>query len=245
MGLVTHQQASDEVDNDGFLEADGDETSPEDIDLDAPLELLNSVSSRLLKGEIPTNPTRLQSLFQHLQSVVGDVVEASFSKITQALDQMEEANLALVGEAEEAPEGEAYLEEFESGREQIEEGLSFMQETFFSAQNLEELGHFEADFRQAEVLLAEGLNRVETAVAKAEMPALFQVHEASFSSNVEGALDAFASCLDALNQHMQDGNPEHLAHVLDMIDQAREYVEQALDQAEDRLVASEQGEEGE
>lgn len=237
---MSGQDSSEETNSVALQEQEQPEVPPEEIDLDAPLELLSSVSSRLLRGEIPTNPTRLQSLFQHLQSVVGDVVEASFAKISLALDQMEEAGHAMVGEVGETPEAESYLEEFEAGREQIEEGLSFMQETFFSAQNLEELGRYESDFKQAEMILAEGLNRVETAVSKAEFPALFQVHEQAFSSHVEGALDAFASCLDALNQHMQDGNPEHLAFVLDMIDQARESVEQALDQAEERLQAEEQ-----
>lgn len=207
----------------------------EEVDLDSPLELLHSVSTRLLRGDIPANPSRLQSLFQHLQSVVADVVEASLAKMSLALDQMEEVGHVVAGEVGDGPEAESFLEEFEAAREQIEEGLSAMQETFFSAQNLEELSHYETDFKQAEQVLAEGLNRIETAVAKAEIPALFGVHEQALSPYVEGALDAFASCLDAFSLHMQDGNPEHLAFVLDMIEQARESVERALDEADERL----------
>lgn len=213
-------------------EENDDQQLEEEIDLEAPLELLNSVSSRLLRGEIPTNPTRLQSLFQHLQSVIGDVVEASFSKITLALDQIDEANHALLEEAGETPETDAYLEEFDAGREQIEESLSLMQETFFSAQNIEELGNFENDFRQAEVQLAEGLSRMETAVARVETPGMYGVHERIAGQSVEEALDAFAACLDALNSHLEDGKPEHLSYVLERLEEAKSHVEDALEHAQ-------------
>lgn len=213
-------------------EENDDKPLEEEIDLEAPLELLNSVSSRLLRGEIPTNPTRLQSLFQHLQSVIADVVEASFSKITLALDQIDEANHALLEEAGESPDTDAYLEEFEAGREQIEESLSLMQETFFSAQNIEDLGNFENDFRQAEVQLAEGLSRMETAVARVETPGMYGVHERIAGQSVEEALDAFAACLDALNSHLEDGKPEHLSYVLERLEQAKSHVEDALEHAQ-------------
>ena len=136
----------------------------EEPDFDAPLELLNSVSARLLRGEIPTNPNRLDALFQHLQSVVGDVVDASFAKITTAFDLADEANQALSEDGEDSPASRAFFAEFESGREHIEEGLTIMQESFFAAKNIEDLKEFEEEFREAEVQLAEGLGRLETAI---------------------------------------------------------------------------------
>ena len=84
-------------------------------DLDSPLQLLSSVSARLLAGDIPTNPNRLQRLFEHIQSVVGDVVDASFEKLTAALDQMHEANRAI-GEMAGDEASKALLAEFVAGR---------------------------------------------------------------------------------------------------------------------------------
>ena len=206
----------------------------EELDLDAPLELLNSVSSRLLRGEIPTNPKRLNSLFEHIQSIVGDVVDAGFAKITNALDQVEEANAALLEDGEDSPEVQAFIEEFEVSREHIEEGLAVMHETFFSAKNFDELDEFTEEFREAEVQLAEGLSRLEAVVTEVENPELFGVHEGAASDHVEEALDAFASGLDALNLHLEDGKPDHLAFVLEKIDIARDAVENALLESESR-----------
>jgi hypothetical protein len=206
----------------------------EEPDLDAPLELLNSVTARLLRGEIPTNQTRLNSLFEHIQSVVGDVVDAGFAKITHALDQVEIANEALLEDAEDSPEARAFIEEFETSREHIEEGLAIMQETFFSAQNLDQLEEFEEEFREAEVQLAEGLGRLEAVITQVENPDLFGVHEEAASEHVGEALEAFASGLDALNAHLEDGKPDHLEFVLEQIELAREYVENALVQIEER-----------
>ena len=94
--MESAEQVLDETEN-----LDEDQENEEDQpDLNAPLELLSSVSARLLRGEIPTNPRRLQSLFEHIQSVVGDVVEASFAKMSSALDEMETAHEALRGEGE-------------------------------------------------------------------------------------------------------------------------------------------------
>ena len=209
------------------------ETTPKDIDLDAPLALLTSVSSRLLSGEIPTNPSRLQTLFDHIQSVVGDVVDASFAKITDALDQVEEATEALVEEGEESTETHAFLEEFETGREHIEEGLAIMHETFFSAQNFDDLEEMEEEFREAEIQLAEGLGRLETAMGRAEDPDLFGLSESVSSIHVEEALEAFSSSLEALNEHMEDGEASHLETVLDYIEVARQHVEDALEAVEE------------
>ena len=131
-------------------ESQAEESGP---DLDSPLQLLSSVSARLLAGNIPTNPNRLQRLFEHIQSVVGDVVDASFEKLTAALDQMQEANRAI-GEMAGDEASKALLAEFEAGREHIEEGLAIMQESFFSAESLDDVQEFEEEFREAEVQLA-------------------------------------------------------------------------------------------
>lgn len=205
----------------------------EEPDFDAPLELLNSVSSRLLRGEIPTNPNRLQALFQHLQSVVGDVVDASFAKITLAFDKVEEANQALKEDGEDSPATELFFAEFEAGREHIEEGLAVMQESFFSAQNIEDLEEFEEELREAEVQLAEGLGRLETAMIQAEDPDLFGLHPEVRSEYIEDATEAFASSLDALTLHLEDGKREHLEFVLEKLDLAREFVEAALADVEE------------
>ena len=217
------------------LEPEGaDETVEEEgPDLDAPLELLNSVTARLLRGEIPTNQNRLQSLFQHLQSVVGDVVDASFAKITSAFDEVEEANEALREELGDTEETEEYLQEFELGREHIEEALSVMQDTFFSAQNIDDLEDFEDQFREAEVQLAEGLSRLEMALMKADSPELFEFHEGASVEFVGEAADALAMGLEALSAHLEDGRASHLEFVLDRLDQAREFVEAALAEAEE------------
>ena len=199
-------------------------------DLDSPLELLSSVSARLLAGDIPTNPNRLQRLFEHIQSVVGDVVDASFEKLTAALDQMQEANLAI-GELAGDAASKTLIAEFEAGREHIEEGLAIMQESFFSAESLDDVQEFEEEFREAEVQLAEGLARIETAITKAEIPELNELHAESRSETVEDALDALASGLDALNSHLEDGKAEHLRFVLQKLDQARGFIEDALEEA--------------
>lgn len=212
-------------------------------DIDAPLELLTSVSSRLLNGEIPANSSRLQALFEHIQSVVGDIVEASFEKITYALDHLEEANEVIREEGEDSEEAEAFFTEFNEGREHIEEGLAIMQETFFSAKNMEDLEDFEDEFREAEVQLAEGLGRLETAVIRAENLELFQLDENASSIHVEDALEAFASGLDALNAHLEDGKASHLEWVLQSIDQAREHVQMALEDVNSRAAEEPEAEE--
>ena len=200
-------------------------------DLDAPLQLLSSVSAKLLNGEIPTNPRRLQSLFDHIKSVVGDVVDASFEKLTAALDQMQEANEAI-GELAGDETSKSLLEDFEIGREHIEEGLAIMHESFFSSESLDDIQEFEEEFREAEVQLAEGLARIETAIMGAEIPELNTLHADAESLAVEDALDAIASGLDALNTHLEDGKASHLMFVLEKLDLARTFIEDALDEAE-------------
>ena len=207
-------------------ESQAEESGP---DLDSPLQLLSSVSARLLAGNIPTNPNRLQRLFEHIQSVVGDVVDASFEKLTAALDQMQEANRAI-GEMAGDEASKALLAEFEAGREHIEEGLAIMQESFFSAESLDDVQEFEEEFREAEVQLAEGLGRIETAITRAEIPELHELHAESRSEAVEDALDALASGLDALNSHLEDGTTEHLRFVLQKLDLARGFIEDALEE---------------
>ena len=209
------------------------ETDDELPDLEAPLELLSSIAGRLLKGDIPTNPSRLQDLFDHIQSVVGDVVDASFAKITDAFDQVDEAHRHLAEEGEETEESQAYLAEFETGREHVEDGLAIMQETFFSAKNFNDLEEFEEEFREAEVQLAEGLGRIETAVIRAEDPELFNLIEVASSPHVEEALEVFSISLDLLSSHLEDGEASHLEKVLDQMEIAREHIENALDALED------------
>ena len=219
--------------NNQALEEDTDtQDGEEELDLEAPLQLLTSVSARLLKGDIPTSPQRLQSLFEHIESVVGEVVDASFEKITLSLDHLEEANEALRQHGEVSAEETAFLREFELGREHIEEGLAIMQETFFSARNFHDLKELEEEFREAEVQLAEGLGRLETAVTRAQSPELFGLHKEVASDCLDEALEAFASSLDALNSHLEDGKPDHLEFVLQQIDIARAAVEKALQQSQ-------------
>ncbi|HIB67411.1 MAG TPA: hypothetical protein EYO33_20485 [Phycisphaerales bacterium] len=227
--MESAEQVLDEIEN-----LDEDQENEEDQpDLNAPLELLSSVSARLLRGEIPTNPRRLQSLFEHIQSVVGDVVEASFAKMSSALDEMETAHEALRGEGEdESEEAQVYFEAFELGREHIEEALAIMQESFFSAENFEDLQEFEEEFREAEVQLAEGLARVETALMQIDNPELFDVSPLASSEFVEHACGAFANSLDALSEHLTDGEPHHLKFVLAEIEKARGFVEAALAEVE-------------
>lgn len=202
----------------------------EQTDIEAPLELLSSVSARLLRGEIPTNPRRLQSLFEHIQSVVGDVVDASFAKITAAFDQIDEGNQSLREDGDDSPDAQAYFEAFETGREHVEEGLAIMHETFFSAQNFEDLEEFEEEFREAEVQLAEGLGRIETALMQLETPELFDVSPLASSQHIEDASESFAVCLEAISAHLEDGDPEHLEFVLTEIDKVRAIVETALEE---------------
>jgi len=221
------------------------EEEDESPDFDEPLALLTSVSTRLLSGDIPTSPTRLQSLFNHIQSVVGELVDASFAKITGAFDQLEEVNENLREDGEGGPQAEAFFQEFEAGREHVEEGLAIMHETFFSAQNFDDLEEFEEEFREAEVQLAEGLGRIEQAMLKAENPEMFGLHQDVSSENVEDALDAIASSLDALTTHLEDGKPSHLEFVLERIDEAREFIENALEESRANEVEEETETEGE
>jgi hypothetical protein len=200
-------------------------------DLNAPLQLLSSVSARLLSGDIPANPNRLQSLFDHIQSVVGDVVDASFEKLTAALDQMQEANEAI-GELAGDEISKTLLKDFEVGREHIEEGLAIMHESFFSAESLDDVQEFEEEFREAEVQLAEGLARIETAIMGVEIPELNTLHADAENLAVEDALEAIASGLDALNAHLEDGKASHLMFVLEKLDLARTFIEDALDETE-------------
>lgn len=209
-------------------EEDIDSDSP---DLDSPLQLLSSVSARLLSGDIPTNPNRLQSLFDHIQSVVGDVVDASFEKLTAALDEMQRAGSTL-GEMAGPEASKVLMAEFEAGREHIEESLAIMQESFFAAESLDDVQEFEEEFREAEVQLAEGLARIETAIMKVEIPELNELHADAENEAVEDALDALASGLDALNSHLEDGKREHLVFVLEKLDLARGFIEEALEEVE-------------
>ena len=203
-----------------------------ETDVEAPLELLNSVSARLLNGDIPTSSSRLQSLFLHIQSVVGDVVDASFEKIMIALDQVDEAKDSLREDLAEDENSENIFQEFELGRGHIEESLAIMQETFFSAKNMEDLEDFEEQFREAEVQLAEGLGRLETAITQVEHSELLALSGAPPSDHVEDALDAFSFCLETLNSYLESGDTSRLELVLDQIDLAKEHVEAAYEEAD-------------
>ena len=213
----------------GLLEPVEDE---DEADMEAPLELLNSVATRLLSGDIPASSSRLQSLFLHIQSVVGDVVEASFEKITGALDQVDEAKEALSEEFAEDEGSKEILQEFELGRAFIEESLAVMQESFFSAKSLDDLEHFEEQFREAEIQLAEGLGRLETAVIQVEHSELAHLSGAPPSEHIENALESFAFCLETLSTYLESGDTSRLELVLDQIDLAKDHVEAAYEEAD-------------
>lgn len=220
-----------------------DEEDDDASEFDAPLELLKDVSHKLLHGGIPPKPKRIESLFSHIQSVVGDLVEKSFVKLHTALEAAAEANEALVEHGEVDAEAQAYLDDFESGRAHVEDGLEIMRETFFSSKNLEDLKDYEEEFKEAEVQLAEGLARLETAVARAENPELFNLHKGVQSEHIDMALTAFEAGLESLTQHMEDGDKDHLEHVLDQLEIARDQVELAYElsaKREERIAAGEE-----
>ena len=199
-----------------------------EIDIEAPLELLNSVSQRLLRGEIPTNKPRLQSLFNHIQSVVNEVVEQSFDQIGEAMEILNEANNELEDNTEATDLTENFLEEFESARTFIEEGLESMQSTFFSAKNFEDLQGREEEFREAEQRIEEGIARMESCVTQAENPELFGVDQTVAAPEIETALDALANALNLLSTHLDDGDKSHLEQVLKELDYAKVAVTDAL-----------------
>lgn len=218
------------------LDEDVDEVEDDEAEIDSefdkPIELLKDVSAKLLRGDIPAKPRRIESLFSHIQSVVSDIVDNSFEKLNDALELAAEANEALAEHGEVDEKAQAYLNDFENGRAHVEDGLEIMRETFFSARNMEDLQDYEEEFKEAEVQLAEGLAKLEQAVLKAEDPTLFNVHPAVESEHLDTALGAFEAGLEALNAHMEDGQKEHLEAVLDHLEIIREQVELAHEMVE-------------
>lgn len=204
----------------------------QELDVEAPLELLTSVSQRLLRGEIPTNKQRLQSLFNHIQSVVNEVVERSFDQIGEAMDVLNEANEELEEHSESTELTDSFLREFESARHSIEEGLESMQTTFFAAKNFDDLQGCEEQFREAEQRIEEGIARMESCVAQAENPELFGVDETVSTPEIETALDALANALESLSTHLDDGDKSHLESVLKELDYAKTAVASALEATE-------------
>ncbi len=227
---------------------DDDEEAAEDSEFDVPVKLLKDVSQKLLSGGIPAKPARIESLFSHIQGVVAELVEKSFDKLNSALEAAAEANEALSEHGDVDEFAQAYLDDFQKGREHIEDGLDIMRETFFSAKNLEDLKDHEEEFKEAEVQLAEGLSRLEQAVTKAEDPKLFNLHKAVESEHIEIALTAFEIGLEELTAHLEDGDRDHLERVMDQLEVIRNQIELAYElseKREERIAAGEEDEDDE
>lgn len=222
-----------------------DEEATGESEFDVPVKLLKDISQKLLTGGIPAKPARIESLFSHIQGVVGELVEKSFAKLNSALEAAADANAALAEHGDVDEYARAYLDDFQKGREHVEDGLEIMRDTFFSARNLEDLKDYEEEFKEAEVQLAEGLSRLEQAIAKAEDPELFNLHKAVESEHIEIALTAFEIGLEELTAHMEDGDREHLERVLDQLDVIRTQVELAYELSENREARITAGEESE
>ncbi len=215
---------------------DEDEDVEESLRLDqrlaAPLDLLRSVSERLRKRDIQVSKSRLDGLFSHIQGAVGEVLEFAQEQFQTSLDQLSDATEELAEALDDDPEAVEQaadlIEDFEAGRAHIQEALSNLKQTFFSASSFEELEQRQDDFAIAEAQMEEGFSRLEMAILKTEEPDLFNISEEASSVEVGTALEALAESVEALNQHLEDGSPEAIESALAYIEQAQWVLERAL-----------------
>ena len=222
-----------EVEN---LEDELQEEEPFDTDLEeklaAPLELLRSVSDKLLRRDIEVSQGRLDGLFAHIQSAVGEVIDYAQNQFDASLEEMAGATETLAEEFEEHPEMMAeaneMMEDFEATQEFIQAGLGRLKETFFSASSFQDLEANQVHLADAEAQLEEGFARLESAILKADNPELFQISETASSDEVATALDSLAEAIEALNVHLEQGHPDQIQTALTHIDQARTVLERAL-----------------
>lgn len=213
-------------------EAVQDESVRLDQRLAAPLDLLRSVGERLRKRDIQFSKTRLDGLFSHIQGAVGEVLDFAQEQFQSSLDQLsdatEEMAEALADDPDAVEQAADLVEDFETGRVHIQEALTTLKQSFFSASSFEELEQRQDDFAIAEAQLEEGFARLELAILKTEDPNLFNISEEASSVEVGTALEALAESIDALNQHLEDGSPEAIESALTYIEQAQWVLERAL-----------------
>lgn len=214
-----------------------EEVSQEDLleRLNVPLNLLRSVSGRLLRREIPLSKDRLDDLYAHIRSAMGEVLDFAHEQVQGSIARLAEATEVLEEGADDPDLSDAItavLADFEVGREQIESGLAMIKETFFSASSFTELEAAQDSLVVAEAQIEEGFAQLETALLRTEDPELLEIGQSPVKPEVANALDFLADGLEDLRQHLEDGTAQPIRDALKNLDRSRELLVQALDSLE-------------
>lgn len=204
----------------------------EESRLQVPLDLLRNVSERMLRREIPLTRDRLDGLFAHIQEAVREVLDFAYDSIHDGLDELSAAGETAAENLEEDPEAAAQaqglVEDFETSREHIDEGLVTLRQFFLAATSFESLEQSQDLLTMAEAQMEEGFARLEQAMLKAEDPSMFNLSPEADSLSAGIALDALAESLEAINSHLETGKRAELEAALRHVEHAREALQRAL-----------------
>ncbi|MBI3929496.1 MAG: hypothetical protein HY319_28380 [Armatimonadetes bacterium] len=195
-----------------------------------PLELLKDVSRRLLRRSIPSSRERLDGLFSHVSGAVDDLLCFAERQVEEGLEEIRRATVELALDTEaDGTALAAMTREFRESKRIIFAGLERARTTFFSASSLEELGEQQGALQWAESELEEGLARLESVLTMVGTPALLEGVPAAPEAPL--ALEALAGAVEALGDHLKDGDTRSLEEGLRRIEEARNLVSRALERA--------------
>lgn len=193
--------------------------SEESWELHQPLEILRSTTRRLMDRQIPATSTRLEEMYAHLRGSIGDILDGVARQVSHAL-QLAREN-AADEDAQTAETIEAAQQLIGEAQEEIEDALTQVKESFFSASSFTELQERLPNLGLFENRLEGAMLRVEQALMMTNDPEVFGAGSFVPAPSVPEALEALAEGLDQIQLHLQDGDKEPLRRALEAVNRAQ------------------------
>lgn len=186
--------------------------TPEPIPYQQPLEMLRSLSQRLLDRQTPTTQSRLDDLYGHLKGAIGDICDQVSRQVGEAL------TLSRENFPDEAEHVQTVVAEVQS---EVELALNEVKETFFAARSFQELQNSLGDLSLFESRLHTSMLRLEEAVNLAEQPEIYGGKQFSPPPSLPEAVEHLSLGLEHISAHLKSGEKEPLERALEAVEQAK------------------------
>jgi hypothetical protein len=193
--------------------------TPEPIAYQQPLEMLRTVSQRLLDRQMPATQSRLDELYTHLKGAIGDICDQVTRQVSEAL------SLSRDNFPEEAEQVQQVVSEVQA---EVEQALAEVKETFFAARSFQELQANLGDLSLFESRLSTSMLRLEEAVNVAEQPEIYGGKAFEPAPSLTEAVEHLSIGLEHVAAHLKSGEKESLERALEAVEQAQKGLQAAL-----------------
>lgn len=193
------------------------ETEAERLEIQQPLEILRSSARRLMDRQIPASANKLEELYSHIKGAIADSVDTVSAYVSRSLLLARE-NFPEDLDPDTLGAAQAAVEEVQS---ELQDALSQVKETFFSATSFQECEARLPNLALFESRLEGSLLRLEQAVAMADDPEHFGPPGYVPVPTISDALEALGDSLEQIHRHMHDGSKEPLRRALESVRRAQ------------------------